>query len=72
MKKLIIATIILSSVLLTPTQISAVSNMEDYHLTEVAPKKDIIEWVLRKFDGHWYKRLWNASKGIWLTDWIRM
>ncbi|MFR6362168.1 hypothetical protein [Amedibacterium intestinale] len=52
MKKLIIATTILSSVLLTPTQISAVSNMEDYHLAEVTPKKDIIEWVLRKFNGH--------------------
>lgn len=38
--------------------------------TEIQPRKDILEWIYKKFNGKLYKRLWNASKGEWLTDWI--
>ena len=32
--------------------------------------KDILEWIHTTINGKKYKRLWNASKGEWLTDWI--
>lgn len=37
---------------------------------EVQPRQDILEWIYKTFNGKLYKRLWNASKGEWLTDWI--
>ena len=32
--------------------------------------KDILEWIHTTINGKKYKRLWNASKGEWLTNWI--
>lgn len=38
--------------------------------TQIQPRQDILEWIYKKFNGKLYKRLWNASKGEWLTNWI--
>lgn len=38
--------------------------------TEIQPRKDILRWIHTTINGKKYKRLWNASKGIWLTNWI--
>lgn len=38
--------------------------------TEIQPRKDILEWIHTTINGKKYKRLWKASKGEWLTNWI--
>lgn len=38
--------------------------------TEIQPKKDILKWIHTTINGKKYKRLWNASKGVWMTNWI--
>lgn len=48
--------------------VQAVSNSNEN--TEIQPRKDILEWIHTTINGKKYKRLWNASKGEWLTDWI--
>lgn len=27
------------------------------------------EWYYRNYNGHWQKRLWSITRGIWLTEW---
>lgn len=36
----------------------------------VAPCSDSIEWQYKIEDGKLYKRLFNCTACIWLTDWI--
>lgn len=38
--------------------------------TTVSPQADIKEWVTKEEDGKLWKRLWNATKARWETDWI--
>lgn len=37
---------------------------------EVDPRTDYREWYFKIEDGKLYKRLYNASTGLWETDWI--
>ena len=37
---------------------------------EIQTRKDILIWIHKTINGKKYKRLWNASKGVWLTKWI--
>lgn len=75
MKKRII---IAFSLLLTITSISVKpiyaydnqSTVSSKETTQIQPRQDILEWIYKRFNGKLYKRLWNASKGVWLTDWI--
>lgn len=72
-KKIVLATVAANGVFL-PTSISAHASVDvkEYQAAEITPRKDIIEWRFKLIDGHWYKRLWNASKAKWLTDWIKI
>lgn len=27
------------------------------------------EWYYRNYNGHWQRRLWSITRGIWLTEW---
>ena len=36
----------------------------------VEPRKDILQWVFKTENGKMYKRLWNASKNRWDSNWI--
>lgn len=36
----------------------------------VEPQADIKEWYYLKEDGKLWKRLWNATKCRWETEWI--
>lgn len=38
--------------------------------TTISPQADIKEWVTKEEDGKLWKRLWNATKARWETDWI--
>ncbi len=38
--------------------------------TVVEPRTDIKEWCFKVENGKLYKRLYNASTGLWETDWI--
>lgn len=70
----------LSSTLLVTILVTSVSPIyaaenqsiiyDSYKISSVQPRKDILEWIYKTIDGKRYKRLWNASKGVWLTDWI--
>lgn len=33
-------------------------------------RSDNIEWVYKKINGKYYKRLYNYSTGEWIGDWI--
>ncbi len=34
------------------------------------PQADRLIWCVREVDGKRYRRLYNASNGYWVTDWI--
>ncbi|MCM1538852.1 MAG: hypothetical protein NC254_10700 [bacterium] len=36
----------------------------------VAPQSDNLRWAYKVENGKRYKRLYNASKNIWIGDWI--
>lgn len=36
----------------------------------IEPRSDILEWVYKTINGKKYKRLWNATQGRWITDWL--
>lgn len=36
----------------------------------VTPQSDIIYWLYKSENGNLYKRLYNASIGVWIGDWI--
>lgn len=36
----------------------------------IQPQADIIEWIYEQRGTHLYKRLYNASTGNWIGDWI--
>lgn len=36
----------------------------------IEPRSDILEWVFKTFNGKQYRRLWNATQGRWVTDWL--
>lgn len=38
--------------------------------TGVEARTDVREWMWKVEDGKLYKRLYNASTGLWETDWI--
>ena len=38
--------------------------------TGVEARTEIREWCFKVEDGKLYKRLYNASTGLWETDWI--
>ena len=34
------------------------------------PQYDETEWILKTEDGKLYKRLYNKTRGYWITNWI--
>ena len=36
----------------------------------ISPQSDRLVWVMKEEDGKLYRRLYNASTGKWMTDWI--
>ncbi len=38
--------------------------------TEISVCADILEWIYKVEDGKVYRRLYNASTGEWIGDWI--
>lgn len=36
----------------------------------IAPQADVLQWIYTEIDGNTYKRLYNASTGCWVGDWI--
>lgn len=39
-------------------------------VNQIQPYSDRIEWVYKKEDGKYYKRLYNYSTNSWIGDWI--
>lgn len=37
---------------------------------QISPRTEEIYWVYRTYNGVRQKRLWSATEGVWLTDWI--
>lgn len=48
----------------------AIENNISCKTNTIEPKSDILEWVYKTFNGKKYRRLWNASKARWVTDWL--
>lgn len=46
------------------------ASLENTTYAVIEPKSDILQWVFKTENGKMYKRLWNASKNRWETDWI--
>ena len=67
MKKLF-ASLFLSIV--TLFSISPVYAQENTSSAIVEPRSDILQWVFKTENGKMYKRLWNASKNRWDSNWI--
>ena len=38
--------------------------------SEIQPRAEETEWVVRIYNGRVEKRLWSITYGKWLTDWI--
>ena len=36
----------------------------------VAPCSDVLEWRFKEENGKLYKRLYNTTACVWVTDWI--
>lgn len=37
---------------------------------QITPRTEEYIWVYRTYNGVRQKRLWSATEGVWLTDWI--
>ena len=55
--------VMVSPIASLPVQAAAPGN------EEVSPQHDIIQWVYDIRDGGLYRRLFNVSLNLWLTDW---
>lgn len=40
--------------------------------SEIQPRAEETEWIVRNYNGRIQKRLWSITYGKWLTDWIDM
>lgn len=56
--------------ILTMFSTSPVYAQENISSATIETRADILEWVFKTENGKMYKRLWNASKNRWETDWI--
>lgn len=58
------------SMVVTPIAFAQVGEGAGAVAANIEPRTDILEWRYKVIDGHFYKRLFNASTGRWVTDWI--
>lgn len=72
MKKItILAFVLLTAFTSDAYAINAKASEINPHETEmVQPKKDVLVWRFKNINGRLYKRLYNASKKRWESDWI--
>ena len=73
MKKIIfLLTIVLlqsiSSVSVSAQSTTTYQKVKNFTFNDL--RKDCIDWVYNTIDGKLYKRLYNFSQKIWLSDWI--
>lgn len=66
MKKTILLLCMLTFLCPTPIAANEISSIEN---TDIEVRADIKEWKY-KFNGKFYKRLWNSTQRRWETDWI--
>lgn len=45
-------------------------NSTNKNITISTPYSDDIRWIYREINGKMYKRLFNATTGVWIGDWI--
>lgn len=64
------ASVVCCSLCLCATPVATLTAEAAVRETTISPQADIKEWVLKEEDGKLWKRLWNASKLKWETDWI--
>lgn len=53
----------------TASASNQVCSVERYGET-VSPRSDVKRWIYKVENGKMYKRLYNASIGVWEGDWI--
>lgn len=73
MKKLILfvsCSFLISYVFLSVTISTNNTMVFDNYEIGLPLRKDIIEWRFKLENGKRYKRKYNASKGVWIGDWI--
>lgn len=75
-KKFILATTTVLTLSLCSLQpaITATASSQTYAVEQygdsISPKSDITRWLYKIENGKIYKRLYNASIGVWIGDWI--
>lgn len=72
MKKILVPLFLCIAVIFKVSPIYAQENtsLENTTSAVIEPRVDILQWILKTENGKMYKRLWNASKNRWETDWI--
>ncbi|MSS01978.1 hypothetical protein [Floccifex porci] len=70
MKRIILSLFICTLTLLNRFPIYAQENISI--VNEVEPRADVYEWIYKTENGKTYKRLWNATKKRWETEWIQI
>ena len=72
MKKILVPLFLCIAVIFKVSPIYAQENtsLENTTSAVIEPRADILQWILKTENGKMYKRLWNASKKRWETDWI--
>lgn len=70
MKKILASIFLCTLTLFTASPIYAQDSIPS--AVNIEPRKDILQWIYKTENGKIYKRLWNASKNRWDSDWIKI
>ncbi len=70
MKKILASIFLCTLTLFTASPIYAQDSIPS--VVNIEPRKDILQWIYKTENGKIYKRLWNASKNRWDSDWIKI
>ena len=75
MKRIINIFVLLICILMTTSVFGAEvyaeeNNNHGKQNVDISTRADNIEWVIRCKDGKLQKRKWNATKNVWVGDWI--
>lgn len=70
MKKILASIFLCTLTLFTASLIYAQDSIPS--VVNIEPRKDILQWIYKTENGKIYKRLWNASKNRWDSDWIKI
>lgn len=72
MKKTVMLIVVLASVFIINVNNIDIKAKENHvwNFEMVQPKKDVLVWRYKNINGKLYKRLYNATKKRWESDWI--